>query len=389
MLLWCKKSRPLLLLTGTAFRTDSSVRRAQPGVCVVLAAFFWFVACVAPAVGQQQVMMSGDPVQMQAYQLMQQGMIKLQSKDARGARAVLEQAVAQWPSMPHIHYYLGFCYNDLGEYARAIPEFEQAIQADPARIDCMINIATCYQLTGQPAEAANWFERYLRQKPNSPKAAQIKSMIPALRGQASKKSPAAQSEEDYYAAIQIGGKHRRWAARRMPIRFFIANGTNDKQQPVPGFRPDYNAILAEAINTWMRVGGGKLAAIFVPDANQADVVCSWTGDPNFHGGSGQVEQGTAMRQEQELPDGSVEINRAFITILVSARDSGLPLDNTQMARACMHEVGHALGIAGHSMNGSDIMFYSEVPTGQPVLSSRDQRTFNRLYQNYPVRAQPQ
>jgi len=364
MQLWCKKSR-------------------------ALAALVLFAAFARPVAAQQQVMMSGDPAQMQAYQLMQQGMSKLQSKDARGARTVLEQAAAQWPAMPHIHYYLGFCYNDLGEYARAIPQFEQAIQADPARIDCMINIATCYQLTGQPAEAADWFERYLRQKPNSPKAAQIKNMIPALRGQAAKMSHATRSEEDYYAAIQIGGKHRRWSARRMPIRFFIANGTNDKQQPVRGFRPDYNAILAEAINTWMRVGGGKLAATFVSDASQADVVCTWTDDPNFHAGSGQVEQGTAMRQEVEMPDGSVEINRAFITILVSARDSGMPLDNTQMARACMHEVGHALGVAGHSMNGADIMFYSEVPTGQPVLSARDQSTFNRLYQNYPVRAQPQ
>lgn len=354
----------------------------------IFAAFGCASLFIVPAGGQQQVMMSGDPTQMQAYQLMQQGISKLQSKDARGARSVLEQAASQWPAMPHIHYYLGFCYNDLGEYTRAIPEFEQAIQADPQRVDCMINIATCYQLVGKPAEAADWFERYLRQKPNSPKAAQIKNMIPALRNQASKKSPATQSDEDYFAAIQIGGKHRRWSARRMPIRFFIANGTNGRQQPVNGFRPDYNAILAEAINTWMRVGGGRLSATFVSDANQADVVCTWTDDPNFHSGRGQVEQGTAMRQELEQPDGSVEINRAFITILVNARNSGLPLDNTQMARACLHEVGHALGVAGHSMNGNDIMFYSEVPTGQPVLSARDQRTFNRLYHNYPVSSQP-
>jgi predicted Zn-dependent protease len=347
----------------------------------VTAAFlFLFSNHPGVAQGQQQVIMSGDPSQMQAYQLMQQGMNKLQAKDARGARQLLEQAASQWPDMPHIHYYLGFCYNDLGEYAQAIPEFEKAIQADPQRIDCMINIATCYQLSGKPADAADWFERYLKQKPNSPKASQIRSMIPALRNQASKRGASPASEADYFSSIQINRKPRRWSRQRMPIRFFIANGTNDKLQPVGGFKPDYNFILADAINSWVKATGGKIAVSFVPDANQADVVCSWTDDPNFHCGGGQVEQGTALWQESELPDGSVDINRAFITILVNARNTGLPLDNTQMARACMHEVGHALGLAGHSMNGSDIMFYSEVPTGQAQLSERDVRTINRLYQ---------
>ena len=341
----------------------------------------------APLGAQNTVMMPGagpgDAGQMQAYQLMQQAINKLQSKDARGAQPLLEQAARQWPGMPHLHYYLGFCYNDQGQYARAIPEFEQAIQADPQRVECMTNLATCYQLNGQPAEAANWFERYLQQKPNSPKAAQVKSLIPALKKLAATKAPA-RNAADYFSSVQIGGKHRRWSARRQPLRIFIANGTNERQEMVAGFSPAYNYILADAIKAWIAASGGKLSNVYVTSPEQADIICTWTDNPAFHAAGGQVEQGTTLRQEQELPDGSVEINRAFVTILVNSRDTGVPLPNTQMARACLHEIGHALGLAGHSILAEDIMFYSELPSGQAVLSPRDQRTFAKLYQDHPA-----
>jgi predicted Zn-dependent protease len=337
--------------------------------------------------GQNTIMMQGpaDPSQMQAYQMMQQAMGKLQSKDARGAKPLLEQAASMWPNMPHVHYYLGFCLNDLGDYKQAIPEFEQAIQADPQRVDCMINIATCYQLTGQPGEAATWFERYLKQKPNSPRAGQIKSMIPALRGQAAKQGPAARGTgtagggTDYFGAIQVGGKPRRWSRQRMPLRIYIANGTNEQQGPVNGFKQDFNHILADSIGAWVTASANRLAVTYVPDASQADITYFWTDNPNFHAAGGQVEQGIAQRQEQQLPNGAVEISRATVTILVNARDGSGPLNNDQMARTCLHETGHALGLAGHSMNAEDIMFYSELPNGRPELSQRDQNTVLRLY----------
>lgn len=351
---------------------------------------------VLPSIPQNTVMMSGpgDPNQMQAYQLMQQAMGKLQSKDARGAKPLLEQAVRMWPAMPHVHYYLGFCHNDLGEYALAIPEFQQAIQSDPQRVDCMINIATCYQSTGQPGEAANWYERYLQQKPGSPRAGQIKSLIPALRTQAKKLGatgggpPGAaltgnQTEPDYFSSILIGGKSRRWLPRKLPLKVYIANGINELQVAVAGFKPDYNYILADAMNTWLNASGNRLAVQYVTDPSQADIAFFWTDNPNFYAAMGQIEQGTAFRQEQELPDGSVEIVRASVTLLINDRNGGGALNNTQMARACLHEIGHALGLAGHSMNPADIMFYSELANAQPVLSERDQRTISRLYQNYP------
>lgn len=355
--------------------------------------FFIGVSSVVLSIGlavsaQNTVMMQGpgDPTQMQAFQLMQQAMAKLQSKDARGAKPLLEQAQQMWPDMPHVHYYMGFCFNDLGEYAKAIPEFEKAIQSDPQRVDCMINIATCYQQTGRPGEAADWFERYLQKSPGSPRAGQIKNLIPALRSQARKTGnagPTQSSEADYYNSILISGKPRRWSVQRMPIKIFIANGTNERQAPVAGFRPDFNFILSDAITTWVNASGGRISVQFVPDQTQADITYYWTDNPNFFPGGGQVEQGLAQRDEQQLPDGSVAINRATVIILVNARDGSGPLNNVQMSRACLHETGHALGLAGHSNNPADIMFYSELANAQAALSERDQRTIGRLYQNYP------
>ena len=36
-------------------------------------------------------------------------------------------------------------------------------------------------------------------------------------------------------------------------------------------------------------------------------------------------------------------------------------------------------MSGHSSNNQDIMFFSEVPTGSPILSPRDIATIRKLY----------
>jgi len=47
---------------------------------------------------------------------------------------------------------------------------------------------------------------------------------------------------------------------------------------------------------------------------------------------------------------------------------------------CLHEVGHTLGLNGHSANPKDVMFYS-MNSDNPItaLSARDKSTMARLY----------
>jgi predicted Zn-dependent protease len=50
-----------------------------------------------------------------------------------------------------------------------------------------------------------------------------------------------------------------------------------------------------------------------------------------------------------------------------------------MESAARHEMGHALGIWGHSIEAEDVMYFAQVKTPPPI-SARDLRTLKRIYE---------
>jgi predicted Zn-dependent protease len=50
-----------------------------------------------------------------------------------------------------------------------------------------------------------------------------------------------------------------------------------------------------------------------------------------------------------------------------------------MESAARHEMGHALGIWGHSINANDVMYFSQVKV-PPSISARDLQTLKRIYE---------
>jgi predicted Zn-dependent protease len=69
-----------------------------------------------------------------------------------------------------------------------------------------------------------------------------------------------------------------------------------------------------------------------------------------------------------------------VTIMVNTGDqySDLSIDNRreQVTKLVLHELGHAIGIWGHSKDPNDIMYTHPIVS---QLSSRDIKTVRRLY----------
>jgi len=59
------------------------------------------------------------------------------------------------------------------------------------------------------------------------------------------------------------------------------------------------------------------------------------------------------------------------------------LSEEEMKKTCLHELGHAMGLQGHSTNNHDIMFFAMSTTVWPVISRRDKATLFRVYEGYP------
>src|SRR5262249_32317709 len=71
---------------------------------------------------------------------------------------------------------------------------------------------------------------------------------------------------------------------------------------------------------------------------------------------------------------------ATIVVLVKDKPIG-PLRNRLLVeKICLHEMGHALGMNGHSPNSRDVMYSSANLDDKPVLSERDKNTIRKLYQ---------
>lgn len=323
--------------------------------------------------------------QEEAYRLLVEGSKLLKDNKPFRARQPLEEAARLWPEESAVHYNLGFCYHECGNFAQAISEFEKALQINPSLKQCIVNIASCYQVQGKTQEAIAWFENYLKKNPNSQDRQEVKGLISALQQHVSKQVDSDPNLPDFFQSICWQGRPRRWPLTKIPIKLFLANGTDDAGRSAKGFREEFNYIFLSAFDTWIKASQGRLAYVIVTDPNQADIACTWTDDPAFlHKEGNKVEQGVARVDFKENGGDTLDITSVHVILLVNNRESGQPLTTDEMKKACLHELGHALGFAGHSSSPKDVMFFSESPAVWPALTKRDKATMLRLYQEYPL-----
>lgn len=305
--------------------------------------------------------------------LVEQGQMMLQQQRPNEARALFEQAVAAQPDFAPAHFFLGYSLGQTGQHQQAIAHFQQALRLDPNMKEASMNIASNYQSLGDIPNAITWYDTYLKQNPPAAKAAEVRQRVDGLRRQASQAqgSGGPSSQLDYLGQVASGGKYFRW--RHAPIAVCIAPGAG-----VPGYQESFRQQLMDAFTMWQQATNGGLTFTLVQNPSQANIYCDWTGDPRKIMEAGRaVEGGLTKLSGTPEADGNVAISNVRMTLLTNR--GGAPLNDMAMKRVCLHEVGHALGLSGHSSVNSDIMFYSETIGGAPVLSQRDIATIHRLY----------
>lgn len=161
---------------------------------------------------------------------------------------------------------------------------------------------------------------------------------------------------------QVGGNSR-WPSGKT-IHVYVAPG-----------RPSYRNIVANAMNQWSRASGGQLNWTLTGNPGSADYTIGWTSTQREV--SSGTEAGLTTTDTMVDPgSGSETIDHAQTRILT--RYNGRSLSDSQIAETTLHEIGHALGLEGHSSNPHDIMYYAAVK-GQGGLTARDMNTISRLY----------
>ena len=130
-------------------------------------------------------------------------------------------------------------------------------------------------------------------------------------------------------------------------------------------------IIKNAFDIWDSAMRSNMNFIFVKEAKGADIT------------AGYVEQLEGNAVGMTYPkyitiQGGEYLSKAKISIAKKS-PIGFNQRDGELLKVTLHEIGHAIGILGHSNSINDIMYYSTASTKGTSPSLRDIDTVNKLY----------
>jgi predicted Zn-dependent protease len=175
---------------------------------------------------------------------------------------------------------------------------------------------------------------------------------------------------DYFSEMKEDGYYC-WTADKLPIKVYFQPG-----KKVTGYKSKFRQCLETCFDEWSTASGGKITWIEVSDPAQANVSVRWTNIVT------ERAEGTEAGRTKTYATLDTRTNRGTIKsaeMLLLTRLPDREFSADEVRRAYLHEVGHALGIAGHSHNPADIMYYAVTQHASPHLDDRDKATLLHLY----------
>lgn len=173
------------------------------------------------------------------------------------------------------------------------------------------------------------------------------------------------SDEDYFYSALLDGQYIiRWS--RMPVRVYI-----DTSNPPDNWKPEHKVYVEQALSKWAEASGGALSFTAITSLVNPAISVKWVKnrpDPN-----NPAVIGTTKLTYTSTSIVSMEI------LLSTSNQAGGPLSDSLMRLVSLHELGHAVGIMGHSDVDTDVMYPILDSSMSPELSERDTATLVKLY----------
>lgn len=254
----------------------------------------------------------------------------------------------------------------LGKLPEARKQLEKALQIDPNCDAAALNLGLACEGMGDLPTAKVNLLKFINKTQDHELAEKMKDHVRIIDKTLASGVPAVDGP-DYLGQINRS-QMATWPPERRPIRIFVASG-----EGVTGYQPGFGAAVDNAIDAWSKALEGAITFEKLKSPDKAAIELIWTHDPN-----------TALMKAEGgeckfVMDGS-GMKHANITILTVDPSASDKLNDVKVSWVALHELGHALGISGHSSNPQDVMYFAApLKKSMPVLSARDVATYRRLY----------
>lgn len=261
------------------------------------------------------------------------------------------------------------------KYSQAVQKLTIASRQDPSNPEVFFALGLAYAQNLQLAQAKSAFEAVLKLTPLASPLGQkaYKNMGIVSRAMMSSQGNEAKANQiagvlkktgdNYLGSTISAGKIVHWELSRMPLLVYVGSGAG-----VDGWSQDMQASVYSGIREWEAATNYKIRFKQVRDPGQANIKIRWQRNFN-HGKVGE-------NPFESIGD---TIVRSDVTIATHIDPNGPVLNSSEIKQIATHEIGHALGLQGHSPYEGDIMYYMMNPAQSGVPTARDKKTVALLY----------
>lgn len=288
--------------------------------------------------------------------------------NTEAAMAAYRQAIQWDPTLMQAYNNLASLQEKRQLYAEAIGTYDNALQITPQEPLLHLNLAIILEKQGRVPLAYDHYRQYVTLSPSP------KPQIVELVKNYDLKHIGGKGQLDYssIATQESHGEKLTWPAELLPIPVCIVLADPTQALFIPNVYQDFD--------TWNTVTNGRLRFREVGYPNQARITITLKSgplmDPNASIGHASFNSQTL---DMEFPIQNLKVNITVNTGEDQNPDYPLAFRKEQVGRLVLHEMGHAIGIWGHSKDPDDIMYT------HPIVSQLSQRDINTVRKLYGIR----
>jgi hypothetical protein len=313
------------------------------------------------------ILFFGSSISCDAADLQMDAFRYVQEKNFTKALECFNEALKEKPNSWAIMESAGNCQMELGHYDSAKASFQKSIEIGGLHASQCCNLAAVYQRSGQPKQALNWLRLACSIDPAKAADPFMKASMGKLQDPANNPTGSLTASDYLSSLVSFKG----WHKESMPLKVYVR-----KNNQLPQFYEPFVAIVRDSFDQWFASTPETISYKLVGSADSANIVCDYTDHRELV--SSQHELGIDGNTEMLVKTDNSPGPTNLVVMVKDGATASVLRDRNLVLLCCLHEVGHALGMHGHSPSSLDVMFPALTP-GLKAKLSEPRQAHNEAY----------